>query len=363
VTGVFFDYSTEQQDFRAALRALVADRAPLAAARARLGDAHDPDLWRVLCADLTVPGLAVPEQFGGAGFTLEETAVAVAELSRTLAAVPALEAVLGIEAILQAGTEAQRRELLPGLAGGGRIAVLAAAAPGDLAGGLISVTGAPAEPRLTGLLPHVPRGHMADVLVVPADGGLYVVEAGAPGVTVSGRERSFDLTRPVSTVRLDAAPGTRLGDGSAPDLEPILDVGRTLLATEMAAVAQACLEMSVEYAKRRVQFNRPIGSFQAIKHGCAELAVEIDAAEAAADWAVMLAAAGDPELRSAALIAKAQAADTLAAVAGWNIQVHGGIGITWEHDAHLFLRRAKADQVLFGDSAWHRARLADVVGI
>jgi alkylation response protein AidB-like acyl-CoA dehydrogenase len=182
-------------------------------------------------------------------------------------------------------------------------------------------------------------------------------------VTVSGRERSFDLTRPVSALELDHAPALRLGDEPEPDLEGLLDIGRTLLAAEMAAGAEACLGMSVEYARHRVQFNRAIGSFQAIKHGCAEMAVEIDAARAAVAWAVMLAAAGDPGLRTAALIAKAQAADTFTACAQWNIQVHGGIGFTWEHDAHLYLRRAKADEALFGDSAQHRALLADRVGI
>jgi len=378
---VFFDYSAEQQDFRASLRRLIADRAPLPAVRTRLGDAHDPELWRYLCQDMAVPALAVPETYGGAGFSLEETAIAVAELGRALAPVPVLEAVLAIEAIRRLGTESQRQQLLPDLAAGERIAIIAASGPGEDERVRAGRSGS--EVVLTGSRPHVPRGHVADLFLVPAadpDGTarLYVVDAATPGVTVSGRERSFDLTRPVSVLELDAVPGTALGNGSPPDFQALLDIGRALLAAEMAAVAQACLDMSVEYAKRRVQFNRAIGSFQAIKHGCAEIAVEIDAAQAAADWAVMLAAAcagaGNDSagndgaadhgaMRTAALIAKAQAADTLVAAASWNIQVHGGIGFTWEHDAHLFLRRAKSDQVLFGDSAWHRAALADRVGV
>ncbi|MGA8454359.1 MAG: acyl-CoA dehydrogenase family protein, partial [Streptosporangiaceae bacterium] len=220
---------------------------------------------------------------------------------------------------------------------------------------------------LTGSLRHVLRAHVADVLLVPAlapDGpGLFVAERTAPGVTVSGPGSSFDLTRPVCAVGLDTVPAFRLGDGPGPDLDGLLDVGRTLLAAEMAAAAEACLEAAVEYAKHRFQFNRAIGSFQAVKHGCAQLAVEIDAARAAADWAAMLAAAGDPGLSTAAVIAKAQAADTFTACAGWNIQVHGGIGFTWEHDAHLYLRRAKADEALFGSAARHRALLADRAGI
>jgi alkylation response protein AidB-like acyl-CoA dehydrogenase len=366
---VFFDYSAEQQDFRASLRKLVAVRAPLAAVRARLGDAHDPDLWHTLCGEMAVLALAVPERYGGAGFSLEETSIALAELGRGLAPAPAAEAVLAIEAIVRLGTEAQKQRLLPDLLSGRRIAVIAVAAPDDLGAGAGRVEAATAGGgyALTGVRRYVLRGHVADLFLIPGvagnDVGLYLVEATAPGVTVSGRERSFDPTRPVSALELDHAPALRLGDEPAPDLEGLLDIGRTLLAAEMAAAAEACLGMSVEYAGHRVQFNRAIGSFQAIKHGCAEMAVEIDAAQAAVAWAVMLAAAGDPGLRTAALIAKAQAADTFTACAQWNIQVHGGIGFTWEHDAHLYLRRAKADEALFGDSAQHRALLADRVGI
>jgi alkylation response protein AidB-like acyl-CoA dehydrogenase len=247
------------------------------------------------------------------------------------------------------------------------------ASPADPAGA--ATAGTPASPAgaatpghaLTGSLRHVLRAHVADLLIVPALGpdgpALFVAERTAPGVTVSGPGSSFDLTRPVCAVALDAVPALRLGDGPGPDLDGLLDVGRTLLAAEMAAAAQACLEAAVGYAKRRIQFNRAIGSFQAVKHGCAQLAVEIDAALAAADWAAMLAAAGDAGLRTAALIAKAQAASTFTACAGWNIQVHGGIGFTWEHDAHLYLRRAKADEALFGSTARHRALLADRAGI
>ena len=379
---MFFDYSVEQQDFADSLRKLVADRAPLSAVRARLGDAHDPDLWRTVCDEMALLTLAVPERYGGAGFSLEETAIAVAELGRGLAPVPVFEAVLAIEAILRAGTEAQRQELLPSLLTGDRIAVVAVAGPDDPGAWLVTASPAgaagavspvssagPATPghALTGSLPHVLRAHVADVLLVPAlapDGpGLFLAERTAPGVTVSGPGSSFDLTRPVCAVALDTVPALRLGDGPGPDLDGLLDVGRTLLAAEMAAAAEACLEAAVEYAKHRVQFNRAIGSFQAVKHGCAQLAVEIDAARAAADWAAMLAAAGDPGLPAAALIAKAQAADTFTACAGWNIQVHGGIGFTWEHDAHLYLRRAKADEALFGSTARHRALLADRAGM
>ena len=365
-----FGYSREQEEFRAALRKLIADRAPLSTVRARLGDSHDAGLWRVLCDDMALPALAAPEAYGGAGFSLIDTSVALSELGGALAPVPALESVLAIEAVLRFGTESQKQQLLPDLCSGKRIAVVAIAGRENQGVGPRSVmvtTKRKDGAVLTGSQPHVLRGHIADLLIIPASSPegvhLYLVDRSSSGVTVRGRERAFDLTRPVSRVDLRGVEATRLGNGSPAELDALTDIARTLLAAEMVGAAQACLDMSVQYARYRVQFNRAIGSFQAIKHGCARRAVEIDAAEAAMTWATMLAANGDADLRIAAPLASAQAADTFTACAGWNIQVHGGIGFTWEHDAHLYLRRAKADEVLFGTSADLRLMLADRIGI
>jgi alkylation response protein AidB-like acyl-CoA dehydrogenase len=364
---VFFAYSSEQQDFRASLRKLLSDRAPLSLVRSRLGDSHDPALWRSLTNDMGVLGLDVPEEYGGFGFSLIETSIALSELGRSLAPVPVATAVFAIQAVLRLGTEAQKKELLPALVSGERIAAFAVSGAHDLTTSTVEAVASGDSVLLTGSRPHVLHGHVADLFLVPAadaDGiGLYLVDATATGVHVGGRERSFDLTRPVSVVTLESAPATALGGRSAGEFDALMDVVRTLLAAEMVGAAEACLDMSVAYAKQRVQFNRAIGSFQAIKHRCSEMAVEIDAAQAALAWAAMVAADADPQLHTAGVLAKAHAADTFTACAGWNIQVHGGIGFTWEHDAHLYFRRAKTDEVLFGNSTHHRALLADRVGI
>jgi alkylation response protein AidB-like acyl-CoA dehydrogenase len=368
VSAVFFQYTSEQQDFRASLRKLLEDRGALSLARAQLGDSHDAALWKMLGQDMGVLSLQVPEEFGGMGFSLVETSIVFAELGRTLAPVPVAPAIFAIEAISRLGSDDQKRQLLPDLVSGDRIAVLAASGSHDLDSGAGTVRAGQKGDSvvLDGRRNHVMYAHVADLLVVPAadaDGvWLYVVEANAPGVTITGRDRAFDLTRPVSVVEFDGVAAVRL-DASEQDLDGLLDVVRTLLAAEMTGAAEACLDMAVTYAKQRVQFNRAIGSFQAIKHRCSEMAVEIDAAQAAVAYATMVATEGSPELAAAAVLAKAHAADTFTFCAGWNIQVHGGIGFTWEHDAHLYLRRAKTDEALFGSSAYHRSLLADRVGI
>jgi alkylation response protein AidB-like acyl-CoA dehydrogenase len=209
------------------------------------------------------------------------------------------------------------------------------------------------------------HGHVADQFVVPAaaDGavGFHVVAADAPGVTVE-RLPSFDITRPVAHLRLADAPAEALSAGSPADVNRVLDVARVLLAAEMLGGAEACLERTVEYARARRQFDRPIGSFQAVKHACAEMMIELDATRAAVMFAAM-SVADRREFHIGAPLAKAQAADTYVMCAGSAIQLHGGIAFTWEHDLHLYFRRAKTTAALFGSSARHRALLADRAGL
>ncbi len=196
-----------------------------------------------------------------------------------------------------------------------------------------------------------------------ADGAvaLHVVAADDPGVTVVSLP-SFDITRPVARLELTQAPAEALTAGSADEIERVLDVARVLLAAEMLGGAEACLDMAVEYACTRRQFGRAIGSFQAVKHACAEMMIEIDATRAAVMYAAM-SAANDDELQIAGPLAKAQAADTYTLCAGSAIQVHGGIAFTWEHDLHLYFRRATTTQALFGRSTHHRGLLADRAGL
>lgn len=363
-----FRYDHEQEAFCASLRGFLRDQAPAARVReAAAADGCDRKLWRRMCTELELPGLHTPDEYGGVGATLVETAIAFGELGRALTPVPFAGTTFAIDAILQAGDEEQRKNLLPDLLRGERIAAFAASAHdvADPAAATVRSESRNGRTVLTGECAPVLHGHVADVFVVPAVAdaavGFYVVAADAPGVAVE-RLPSFDMTRPVAHLRLAQAPAEALTAGSPDDVERVLDVARALLAAEMLGGAEACLDRTVEYARTRKQFDRPIGSFQAIKHACAEMMIEIDATRAAVMFAAMSGPA-DREFRISAPLAKAQAADTYALCAGSAIQIHGGIAFTWEHDLHLYFRRAKTTEALFGGSARHRALLADRAGL
>ncbi|MCV7299470.1 acyl-CoA/acyl-ACP dehydrogenase [Mycobacterium barrassiae] len=360
-----FRYSTEQDDFRASLSGFLQDVAPLAHVRDAAG--HDPTVWQRLCTEMELPGLHVPVEYGGAGATLVGAAIAFGELGRALTPVPLAATTFAIEAVLRTGDEEQRTRLLKGLLRGEQIGALAVAGPRDC-----DPSAAPVHAHrdggrtvLTGVCGPVLHGHIADLFIVPAvtDGEvmLHVVAADDPGVTVVSLP-SFDITRPVARVELTQAPAEVLTAGSADDIERTLDIARVLLAAEMLGGAEACLAMTVEYACNRMQFGRPIGSFQAVKHICADMMIEIDATRAAVMYAAM-SASDDHELQIVGPLAKAQAADTFALCAGSAIQAHGGIAFTWEHDVHLFFRRATTTKALFGGSRHHRRLLADRAGL
>lgn len=359
-----FRYSSEQDDFRAALNGFLRDAAPLAAVRGAGG--HDPQLWHRLCRELELPGLHIPLDYGGAGGTLVESAIAFTELGRVLTPVPLAATTFAIEAVYRTGDEEQRRRLLKGMLCGEQIGALAASAPDDTDPARAPVRASwNGGAVLTGVCGPVLAGPVADLFIVPAvaDGAvtLHAVAADAPGVTVVVLP-SFDITRPVARLELVQAPAEALSAGSADDVERVLDVARVLLAAEMLGGAEACLASAVEYACVRKQFGQPIGPFQAVKHSCAEMMIEIDATRAAVMYAAM-SSVNDAELRITAPLVKAQAADTYALCAGSAIQVHGGIAFTWEHDLHLYFRRAKTTQALFGGSTHHRRLLADRAGI
>lgn len=363
-----FQYSKEQDDFRASLRSFLRDQAPPARMRQVAAlDGHDRSLWQRLCGELELPGLHMPAEYGGVGATLVETAIAFCELGRALTPVPFASNVFAAEAIFRLGDEEQRKTLFAGLLSGAQIGAFAAvgARVADTSEATVRACRIAGRTVLTGECVPVPHGHVADLFVVPAltDGvvAMHVVSADAPGVTVVPL-RSFDISRPVASLRLVQAPADVLAAGPPGDLERVLDVARVLLAAEMLGGAEACLQLTVEYAQTRRQFDRPIGSFQAVKHACADMMIEIDATRAAVMFAAMTAA-DDAELSVAAPLVKAQAGDTFALCAGSAIQIHGGIAFTWEHDLHLYFRRAKTSEALFGSGAQHRALLADRAGI
>jgi len=366
---VYFAFDEDQEEFRASLRRLLSERAPMTAVREIAAvRGFDSATWRTLVTDMGVPGLHVAEELGGSGFSFLETAIVAQELGRALTPVPMIATTGALEAVLRVGSAELRKELAPALASGRVVGTLALSTDRDLevATAPVRATGAAAV-TLDGRLDYVAFGHVADLLVVPAvtpSGDavvLYVVEADAPGVVATVRD-SLDLTRPVATVEFTGAPARLLGSDRE-TIDRVVDFVRILLANEAIGASQAALDMAVAYAKQRVQFNRVIGSFQAIKHKCADMAIAIESAQAAVMYASMCVDTGAEDLPVAAVMAKSQASECLTLCAGHNIQVHGGIGFTWEADPHLYFRRAKAIEPLFGSIAAHTARLADLVGI
>ncbi|WP_182903302.1 acyl-CoA dehydrogenase family protein [Microbispora sp. H10830] len=349
----------EQEELRRTVRALL-ERNPPARPAPDATPEYDETVWRLLADQVGAFGLAVPEEHGGAGFSYAETHVVCEELGRALAAVPYLgSAVLASDALLACGATAD----LPGIAGGGRVAALAWAESGTWNPGAIRAR--VADGRLTGVKEHVLDGARADLFIVPAatpEGGLgvYTIEPGAPGVRVEPLV-TLDRTRPQARVVFDGAPARLLTADGPRVLERLLAVAATALSAEQLGGASRCLEITLEYVKTREQFGRPIGSFQAVKHRLADLYVLVESARSVSYDAARALAEDAADLPVRAAAAQAYCAEAFSTVAAETIQLHGGIGFTWEHEAHLYFKRAHSAAKLFGDAAWHRARLAPAV--
>lgn len=349
-------YSEEEEALRAAVRDLLADHcdAPGVIARTESDAPHDLAAWKGLADGMGLAGLLVPEAQGGQGATHREVAVVLEELGRAVAPVPYLtSAVVATEALLACGTEG----LLAELASGRRIGALAVAL-NIAAGGAYKVVrheGGSLHGELTGIADAA----VADVLLVPADdGGLYAVDADAATVTA---QVSLDLTRPLATVTLNGAPGRLLGDAE-PAVRRALRAGAGLLASEQLGVAEWTLTETVRYLKERKQFNRPVGGFQALKHRLAQLWLEVVSLRAAARNAADALASGE-DVEVAVAVAQAYAAAVAVHAAEEAVQLHAGIGMTWEHPAHLYLKRAKADSIAYGTAGVHREALAELVDL
>jgi alkylation response protein AidB-like acyl-CoA dehydrogenase len=367
---VNFGFSDEQEELRRTVRAFLEQRSPESEVRRLMGtvEGYDPGVWRQMGTQLGLQGLAVPEELGGSGFSFRELAIVLEEMGRALLPAPFFATtVLAANALLHSGDDAAAKELLPGIAAGDTIATIAFAGDdgrwGDLGAGVRASGGA-----LTGGASFVLDGAVADLLLVVAhsDAGpsLYAVRGDADGLTRSPLF-TMDQTRKLAGIELDGSPGRLVGAEGGADAV----LGRTLelvavgLAHEQVGGAQRCLEMATQYAKDRIQFGRPIGSFQAVKHKCADMLVQVELARSAAYYAAGCAAEGDGDLPVAAAMAKSFCSEAYLFVAAENIQVHGGIGFTWEHPAHLYFKRAKSSQLLFGDPRHHRKLLAGHVGI
>jgi len=350
-------YSEVEEDLRATVRGALADRCTPAAVIAMYdGDRSAvPGLWKTVAVELGLAGLLVPEAAGGAGASAREAAVVLEELGRAVAPVPFLtSAVIATTAV--AGTGAA---LLGELAAGERVAALAVplTTGPDAPLPALDLT---ADGRITGAVTSVAGALEADVLLVPAGGGLYAVPAEhariAPVV-------SLDMSRQLADVAFDGAAGELVVADAEPAVRAGLRAGAALLASEQVGLARWCLAETVAYLKVRRQFGRVVGGFQAIKHRLADLAIAVDNGVAAARHAAAALAADDPDVPVATAVAASFCGELAVTAAEEAIQLHGGIGMTWEHPAHLYLKRAKADQLALGTPGSHRARLAELVGL
>ena len=308
----------------------------------------DAATWRAYCEELGFGGLGMPEAFGGAGLGMVEFATVAEAAGAQVAAIPLLGQAMAIAAILAGGDTAQKERWLGPIAGGEKVAVVAEAGSADFAGD-----------RLTAQLEHVPHGAVADLFLVLGAENAWIVETAAAGVTITAHT-SMDQTRPLAGVRIEASTAVPLADAAAA-AAAARRIGWICLAAEGLGAAQACLDRTVAYARERVQFGRPIGSFQAYKHRLADMMIEIEQARSALYWAACAVDEGtdDPDLALHA--AKSFCADTCFRCAADMIQLHGGIGFTWEHDAHLFFKRARSIQTLLGTGAWHREEAAKMI--
>ncbi|GIH26158.1 acyl-CoA dehydrogenase [Acrocarpospora phusangensis] len=347
-------YSEIEDQLRAAVRDLLADKTSP-------GAADDGGLWKALARDIGVAGLLIPEELGGAGASAREAAVVLEELGRTVAPVPFLtSAVLATRALLAADA-AEVGDLLERLAVGESTAALAvpfASSPYRPAGADVRVK----ESVISGRIAAVAGADVADVLLVPVEAGLAVVAADDPGVTVTP-VTSLDTTRVVATVDL-ASADARIVATEPGALRDSLAFGAGLLASEQLGIAEWCLDSTVGYLRERTQFARPVGSFQALKHRLADLWLEIVGARAACrNAADQLASGWSQSARVAVAVAQAHCGAVAVHAAEECVQLHGGIGMTWEHPAHLYLKRAKADEIALGTPGDHRDALADLADL
>jgi alkylation response protein AidB-like acyl-CoA dehydrogenase len=378
-------FTEEQEALRQTARAFLAEHSsPERVRQAMESDAgFDPGTWKRIGEELGWTAVTIPEAHGGLGLGAVELAALLEPMGEALLCAPFFATVcLAGAALLEAGSEAQQAEYLPGIAAGGCIASLAGSGPAGRpdAAGVEAVarraTGPGSDFVLSGRFPQVLDGQSADLLVVaaraPGSAGAEGVSLFAVPTSAAGVARSplatLDRTRRLAAVELadvSVPASALLGEegGGAAALDRALDRARVALAAEQVGGAQRCLDLGVSYAKERVQFGRPIGSFQAIKHRLAEMMVRVESARSAAWWAAGVAALGGSELPEVASLAKAWSSEAFFHCAAECLQVHGGVGFTWEYDVHLYLKRARAGEAFLGEPSWHRERVARRLGL
>ena len=369
-----FAFTEEQEELRKTVRQFLDAKSSEAAVREQMETeaGFDAAVWSQMAEQMGLQGLAIPEEFGGSGYSYVELGIVLEEMGRALLCAPFFSSVvLAANTLLQSGDDAAKAAHLPGIASGETIATLAFTEPSgkwDESGITMEASGSGDSWTLSGTKMFVLDGHTANLIIVAARTGkgvsLFTVAGDAAGLTRTALS-TMDQTRKQAKLEFSNTPATLLGaEGEGWNtLSTVLDLAAVGLAAEQVGGAQKVLEMAVDYAKVRVQFGRPIGSFQAIKHKCADMLLEVESAKSAAYYGMWCAAEMNDELPSVASLAKAYCSEAYFHATAENIQIHGGIGFTWEHPAHLYFKRAKSSELLFGDPTYHRELLAQRIGI
>jgi alkylation response protein AidB-like acyl-CoA dehydrogenase len=368
-----FTFTTEQREFRSVMRRFLEETSPSTVVR-RLMETEqgwDRGQWRELNDQLGLCGVHVPEEYGGQGFSFVELGVVVEEMGRSLLCAPYFASVvLAATAILNAANREQKLALLPAIVAGETIATLAFTEPNgrwDVAGTQTTATLSDGTFRLDGVKSFVLDGHTADLLVVlarrPGSSGeeglsLFAVRAGAAGLERQPL-KTLDLTRKIARLEFRGVEAELLGDAEAAAAPFARTMAQAVacLASEMVGGAERLRESALDYAGLRMQFGRPLAAFQSMKHKQADMLLEVELAKSAAYFAAAAAADDDPDLPALASLAKAAASEAYLQTAIHAIQIHGGIGFTWDNDTHLWFKRAKSSEVFLGDPAWHRERM------
>ncbi|OBH62414.1 acyl-CoA dehydrogenase family protein [Mycobacterium sp. E2479] len=368
-----FAFTDEQNELRRTVRSFLASKANETEVRRQLESplGYDPTVWAQMSDQMGLVGLAIPEEFGGQGFSFVELGIVCEEMGRALLPSPYFAAVvLAANLIMHSGDDAAKKRYLPNIASGGTVATLAVTEEsGRWEAGAIRTRARSTSDGwvLDGTKTFVLDGCSADVLFVAAhtEAGMSLFAVDRVDSVIRRPLSTLDQTRKQARIEFNATPASLVGrDGAAwPVLVRTLALGCAALAAEQVGGAQRCLELAVDYAKMRRQFGKPIGSFQAIRHKCADVLLDVECARGIAHYAVRAAAELSDELPAAASLAKAFSSDAYARAAAANIQIHGGIGFTWEHPAHLYYKRAKSSGHLLGDATFHRGLLADEIGI
>lgn len=368
-----FAFTDEQEEFRSVLRRFLEDKSPPSEVRRLMetADGCDRTVWKQLSAELGLTAIHIPDDYGGQGYGHVELCIALEEMGRALLCAPYFAStVMAATAILHGGTEDRKRALLPDIANGETVATLAVAEDGgqwNAAGIAATATPANGGYRLDGTKSFVLDGHTADLIVVaartPSSVGeeglsLFTVAADAEGLTRTPLE-TLDPTRKLARLDFKSTPAELLGDAgtAAASLARTLDIAAIALANEMVGGTEKLRETAMDYAAMRMQFGRPIASFQVTKHKAADMLIDVELAKSAAYYAAEAADEDDPDLSALASLAKARASEAYMQMAIHTVQIHGGIGFTWDNDTHLWFKRAKSSEVFLGDPAYHRELL------